>query len=231
MVAPRALLTGGLAALLLAGGLAALAARSAPDGSGASGTSLERLDTYGRVPEFALTERSGRRVGRDDLRGFVWVVDFVYTECTESCPLLSLEMSRLQAEFADADLRLVSITVDPRHDSPAVLRRYAERYGASPRWLFLTGDTQAIYCLASRGFHLSVVDQAATAPIDCGATVRLGPARAWASHGSRGLIVHSDRVALVDRAARIRAYHRPSDPESLGRLRANLRRLLAKPRP
>ena len=193
---------------------------------------LEQLGDYGRVPPFALTERSGRRVTLDDLRGVVWVADFIYTECTESCPTQSLEFTRLQSEFAGAaDLRLVSITVDPQHDTPEVLRRYAERCGSGDRWWFLTGDKPDIYCLAQQGFRLSVVDTAAAAPPTCGRALRLGPAPAWASHGSKGLVMHSARAVLVDRTARIRAYHLATEPESMKSLRANLRRLLAEASP
>jgi protein SCO1/2 len=193
---------------------------------------LEQLGDYGRVPPFALTERSGRRITLDDLRGLVWVADFIYTECTESCPTQSLEFARLQREFAGAtDLRLVSITVDPEHDTPEVLRRYAERYGSGDRWWFLTGDKTDIYCLAQQGFRLSVVDPAAPAPPTCHQALRLGPAPAWASHGSKGLVMHSARAVLVDRAARIRAYHLATEAESMKSLRANLRRLLAEASP
>ncbi|OLC34259.1 MAG: hypothetical protein AUH81_12650 [Candidatus Rokubacteria bacterium 13_1_40CM_4_69_5] len=204
-----------------------LARRTAP---AASEATLEALGTYGVVPSFTLTERSGRRVSRDDLRGLVWVVDFIYTECTETCPTQSLQLARLQREFQDAaDLRLVSITVDPEHDTPEVLARYAVRYGAGDRWWFLTGDKRDIYCLAQQGFHLGVVDPAAPAPPSCGQALGFGPARAWASHGSKGLVMHSARAVVVDGAARIRAYHLATDAESMARLRTNLRRLLAAP--
>jgi cytochrome oxidase Cu insertion factor (SCO1/SenC/PrrC family) len=190
--------------------------------------SLERIGDYGTVPAFALTERSGRRVTRDDLRGFVWVADFIYTECTESCPAQSLQFARLQQEFAaTADLRLVSITVDPRHDTAEVLRRYAERYGAGDRWWFLTGDKHEIYCLAQQGFHLAAVDPAEPSPPECGRALRFGPAAAWASHGSQGLIMHSARFVLVDRSVHIRAYHLATDAQSLTTLLANVRTLLA----
>ncbi len=193
----------------------------------ATSTDLERLGRYGRVPFFTLTERSGRPVTLDDLRGSIWVADFIYTECTESCPTQSLALARLQREFAGAsDLRLVSITVDPQHDTPAVLRRYAERYGATERWWFLTGDKRAIYCLARDGFRLSVSDPADPGPVPCGALSWLQPAAAWAHHGSRGLVLHSARVAVVDRTGEIRAYHLATDPDSLARLGENLRTLL-----
>jgi protein SCO1/2 len=192
-----------------------------------AGAALEALAVHGTVPRFSLVERSGRRVSRDDLRGLVWVANFIYTECKETCPTQSLQLARLQRDFAGAaDLRLVSITVDPRHDTPEVLRAYAQRYGAGDRWWFLTGEMRATYCLARDGFRLSVVDPSAPAPPECGRAIRLGPAPAWASHGSQGLVMHSARVVLVDRAAAIRAYHLATDPESMERLRANLRRLL-----
>ncbi len=186
------------------------------------------LGVYGEVPDFTLVERSGRPVRLADLRGKVWLANFVYTECTETCPTQSLQVSQLQREFAgEPDLRLVSITVDPAHDTREVLARYAERYGADPeRWLFLTGPKPAIYALAKDGFKLGVVD-----PNDrstTGGLLRvLEPRSAWATHGSGGLVIHSPRFVLVDRAARVRAYHRPDEPESLARLRENLRALLA----
>lgn len=195
------------------------------------GVSLERIGDYGIVPSFALTERSGRRITRDDLRGLVWIADFIYTECTESCPAQSLQFARLQKEFAGAtDLRLVSITVDPRHDTPEVLRRYAARYGAGDRWWFLTGDKHAIYCLAQQGFHLAAVDPAEPSPPACGRALRFGPAAAWASHGSQGVVMHSARFVLVDRAGHIRAYHLATDAPSLATLTENVRALLAEKR-
>ena len=214
--------------LVVAAVAAVWSARGGREEGPSGQTTLERLDVYGQLPRFSLTERSGRRIGLEDLRGFVWVADFIYTECKETCPTQSLEISRLQAELAgSADLRLVSITVDPKHDTPEVLRRYAERYGATDRWLFLTGDKREIYCLAKQGFRLAVEDPAASEPIECGAAFRLGPRPAWASHGSGGLIMHSARLVLVDRAVRIRAYHLATDRESMKRLRTNVRRLLA----
>jgi protein SCO1/2 len=181
---------------------------------------------YGEVPDFALMERTGRTVTRADLLGKVWLATFIYTECTETCPLQSAQVARLQAEFgAQPDLVLVSITVDPERDTPAILRAYAERYGADPaRWWFLTGDKRAIYRLATEGFRLGIVDPDDP---DQTRTLRwLGPVPAYATHGSKGLVMHSSRFVLVDRRAQVRAYHLPDDPQSLDRLRQNLRILL-----
>lgn len=214
--------------VIVAGVLATSVVHRARSASPPAEVTLERLDRYGRVPAFSLTERSGRPITRDDLLGRVAVVDFIYTECTETCPTQSLQLAQLQNEFADArDLRLVSITVDPEHDSPQVLARYAARYGAGDRWWFLTGDQHAIYCLAKNGFHLSVVDPSVTHPPSCGSAFRFGPAPAWGSHGSKGLIMRSARLVLVDRAGEIRAYHLATDAEAFEHMKTNLRRLLA----
>jgi cytochrome oxidase Cu insertion factor (SCO1/SenC/PrrC family) len=127
---------------------------------------LDQLGNFGVVPEFTLTERSERRVTRNDLLGRVWVVNFFYASCLDTCPLQSAEMANLQRDLADApDVRLVSISVDPDHDTPESLRAYAQRFGADPeRWLFLTGDKAAIVRLAQDGFHLSVVAPGAAPP-------------------------------------------------------------------
>lgn len=229
MPVPRRPLLWGLA-LLLVSGAAAVAAwgwlglRPVRDTNPAS---LETLGVYGEVPDFVLTERSGRRITRADLIGRVWIANFIYTECKETCPLQAAKLARLQAEFAgEPDLRLVSISVDPEHDTPTVLARYAERYEADPaRWLFLTGDKRAIYHLAKDGFRLGVVD-----PDDQAKARRrlpwLEPAPAWATHGSNGLVIHSSRFVLVDRQERIRAYHLPDDEASLERLRQNVKIVL-----
>lgn len=190
-------------------------------------STLEDLEIYGTVPPFSLIERSGRPITLKDLQGRVWVANFIYTQFTETCPTQSLQISRLQMEFpTEPDLRLVSITVDPERDTSEVLKRYAERYQADPeRWVFLTGPKRAIYNLAADGFKLSVVD-----PDDpkqtSGMLPFLGPRPAFVTHGSKGLVIHSSRFVLVDRHARIRAYHQPIDQESLERLRRNLRMLL-----
>ena len=218
--------TFGTAALAIVAAFAVHASRST---GRPEAVSLERLGHYGRVPAFSLTERSGRHIGRDELLGHVGLIDFIYTECTETCPTQSLRFAQIQKRFAEArDLRLVSITVDPQHDTPEVLARYAARYGADERWWFLTGDQRDIYCLARDGFHLSVVDSSTGQPPSCGSVWQLGPAPAWAHHGSKGLIMHSARLVLVDRTGEIRAYHLATDVDAGETLEANLRTLLGK---
>jgi len=121
---------------------------------------LEGLTVLGTVPDFSLIQRDGRRVTLADFRGKVWIANFIYTHCTDTCPLQSAQMARLQEELrGEPDVRFVSITVDPELDTPEVLSEYANRFGADrDHWLFLTGEKRALYALAMEGFHLGVAD-------------------------------------------------------------------------
>lgn len=170
---------------------------------------LEELARYGPAPDFSLVERSGRPVSAGDLRGRVWIADFIYTTCQDTCPLQSRSMAALQADLkGHGDLRSVSITVDPLTDSTALLAAYAERYRADPdRWLFLTGEVEQIRRIIQDGFRLSA------APVD-GAT-------------PDPVVFHSSRFVLVDRDGEIRGYYDSNDPQALRRLRDNARGLLA----
>ena len=168
------------------------------------------LQQLGTLPAFDLTERRQVPLRLDDLRGKVWVADFMYTSCLEICPLQSAEMARLQAAFADySDLRLVSFSVDPERDTPVVLSAYAEKFQADPkRWLFATGEPDAIARLAQEGFRLSAASYVS------------------GDEGQDDTFIHSNRFVLVDRQGRIRGYYRSTDPDDLVRLRRDLTVLL-----
>src|SRR5262245_19187202 len=126
------------------------------------GAFAARLPVYASVPDFTLTDQRGRPVRKADLEGKVWIASLIFTTCHNECPLMTAEMAQLQSDLAYVpDLRLVSISVDPDRDTPAVLSEYAERFNADPqRWFFLTGDKRTIYRLASEGFRLGIVDPA-----------------------------------------------------------------------
>lgn len=104
------------------------------------------------APDFALTDQDGQTVQLSSLRGKVVVLDFIYTRCPGPCPLLSRKFAHLQKQLRDGSadrVMLLSITIDPEHDTPAVLREYARRYQADTRgWKFLTGSTADIINVA-----------------------------------------------------------------------------------
>ena len=169
------------------------------------------LPVYGPVGEFTLIERSGQPFNRSALKGRVWIVNFFFSNCTEVCPRTMPELARLQAAMADkTEVRLVSITVDPEHDTPAVLAEFAQRFDeAQPgRWYFLTGDRQTIYDLSLKTFHLAVeaVPLYQRGPYDDG-------------------FLHDTHFVLVDRQGQIRGYYDPFDAEAMARLLQDVRSL------
>lgn len=189
-----------------------------------------KLPAYGAVPDFSLVERSGRAVTRANLLGKVSVVNFFYTRCTDSCPLQSAHLARLQADLGGApELLLVSITVDPDHDDRNALVSYAAGFHADPnRWLFLTGPRLDIYRLAVNGFHLAVI--AARPSLFATVLAWIGPPTVWAHEDGASpkiiRLVHASRFALVDRQAQIRGYFDGADWSDVERLRDVLGRLL-----
>lgn len=166
-------------------------------------------DRYGQVADFTLTERSGKQVQHADLHDKVWVAAFVFTRCAGPCTQISGSMARLQKELADEkDVVLVSFTVDPDYDTPEVLRDYAQRFGAEPdRWLFLTGKREAMHQLIRESFHLGV--EKATGTPQAGNEV-----------------VHSSRLAVVDRRGEIRGYYDGKDENDLARLKTKVAELV-----
>jgi protein SCO1/2 len=160
----------------------------------------------GRVPDFSLIDQEGRAFGLQELRGSVWIANFIFTRCAGQCPLMSARMEALQQALQDAPgVRFVSFTVDPEHDRPETLLRYARQYAASDRWRFLTGSTAAIHGLARDGFHLAVSEEGTP----------------------EEPITHSVRLVLVDREGMIRGAYDAMDPAAVRQLEADARGLEA----
>jgi len=106
------------------------------------------------APEFTLTKQDGKRVNLNELRGKVIAITFIFASCADTCPLLTAKMVGIQNKLGSAfgpEVRFLSITVDPEHDTPEILARYAEAYKAnSVGWAFLTGTPAEIREVAKR---------------------------------------------------------------------------------
>ena len=166
-------------------------------------------EDFGPLPAFSLTERSGQPVDLENLRGKIWVASFLFTRCAGPCLQIAGNMARLQHDLADvADLRLVSFTVDPEYDTPAILSAYAARFQADPaRWLFLTGEPNLVYDLLRHGFKVGVESTQ-------GAERKPGNEK-----------THSTKLVLLDRRGHIRGYFDGTDPLALEQLVKEVRLL------
>ena len=148
------------------------------------------LPVIGRVADFSLTNQFGQTISLAHLRGKVWVADIIFTRCPGPCATMTQRMSELQAALPPSQpVQLVSLTTDPEFDTPAVFKKYAERFKAQPdRWHFLTGTKADLVKLAVNSLKLTVLDQEEvrrTSPND--------------------LFIHSTIFVVVDKQGRLRA--------------------------
>ena len=156
------------------------------------------------VPDFSLTTQQGEPLALSDMKGKIWVADFIFTNCPTICPAMTQEMARLQSEFVADPIYFVSFSVDPERDTSRVLSRYAKAYGADDRrWHFLTGNKADIYELAADGFSLA------------------------AGHNGTELL-HSTRFVLVTPDGNIYDYYDSRSKPALLRLRRDIKMLLEK---
>ena len=151
-----------------------------------------QLRRFTIVPPFTLTERSGKNITNHDLAGKIWVADFIYTTCPGPCPIITASMAKLQEAVAhDPRVQLVSFTVDPQTDTPAVLAAYAGKFGADPyRWWFLTGPEKPLYELIQNGFYQVVQDNRDQPPQE-----------------GQFQVTHSTKMVLVDGDGTVRGFY------------------------
>lgn len=142
------------------------------------------LVEIGPVPGFELMDQNDKKISNKDYLGKVYVVEFFFTTCPTICPKMNQSMMVLQETFyGNPNFGLASITIDPEHDTAAVLKEHANLLGVKHyNWHFLTGDKEYIYNLANKGFNLY----------------------AGENNKAAGGFEHSGLFALVDKDGKIR---------------------------
>ena len=115
-----------------------------------------KLITIGSAPKFELTNQDNSKVSNDTYKGKVYVLEFFFTTCPSICPKMNLSMLEIEKTFfGNPNFGIVSITIDPNHDTPQVLKDHAKLLGVkSSNWNFLTGDKATIMDLSNKGFNL-----------------------------------------------------------------------------
>jgi protein SCO1 len=150
------------------------------------------LPVYGQIADFTLTNEDGAVTTLANLTNHVWVADIIFTRCAGPCPRMTAQMKSVQDNLpSDNPARFVTLTTDPDYDSPKILKRYGERYGADfDRWIFLTGTKAEIAGLAANSLKLGSTP---IAPAD--------------QKNSADLFIHTTLFVLVDKQARLRGIY------------------------
>ena len=179
-------------------------------------TYIERNGENAKVPAFSFTDQNGKTITNKDYEGKVYVVEFFFTTCPDICPIMNENMVKLQNEFlGNPKVGMASFTIDPSHDTPEVLKKYAQDYGITKlQWHLLTGEREEIFKLANEGFNLYVAETA----------------------DDRGGFEHSGFFALIDQEGNIRSrkdendnpliYYDGLDLKNIQMLKEDIRKLL-----
>lgn len=163
---------------------------------------------YYQVPDFNFTNQDGEETSFEDFKGKIVVVDFFFTSCPTICPLMTREMERLQMQLDDPaykNVRFLSHTVDPRHDTPEVLKEFAKKNNADPnRWTFVTGDQQKIFDQGFKGYMISAQEDSTAA----------------------GGFLHSSYFILIDPDRHVRGYYDGTSSKEVDDLVGDIKMLL-----
>ena len=159
------------------------------------------LPISGSVPDFEFTDSNGKIITLEDMKGKVWVADFIFTTCTMACPIMTGNMNIIHKTFKDDNnVRIVSISVYPEYDTSDILKEYASRYNANTnRWHFLTGPEESVKKIIKTGFKIGDYED---------------------------IIFHSEKFALVDISGNIRGYYSGMKTEDMSQLTKDINKLL-----
>lgn len=160
-----------------------------------------RPDAFPSAPDFAFVDQDGRAFSSKDLLGKVWIGDFFFTSCAGTCPMMSAKMAKLQKELPG--VQLVSFSVDPAHDTPAILKGYGAGFGADfGRWHFLATDLNGVFDVA-QAFGLTEPDAKRGQPL-----------------------THSEKFVLVDGQYRVRGVYSSLEEKEMKQLAEDARGIL-----
>ncbi|MEK0442464.1 MAG: hypothetical protein RL403_1442 [Bacteroidota bacterium] len=162
---------------------------------------------YHSIAEFAFVNQLGDTIRKEDMAGKVYVADFFFTTCPTICPVMKKEMLRVYEQFkGDSNFRILSHTIDPTHDTQAVLQDYADKLGVpdAATWNFLTGDQEKIFEIGQTSYLTTTM----------------------ADELEPGGFLHSGAFLLVDQQGRIRGVYDGTKTEQVDRLLADIPKLL-----
>jgi len=161
---------------------------------------------YATIPPFSFTDQERKTITEQNLNGKIYVADFFFTSCPSICPVMQRNMLTVfKAYEGKQDFKLVSFTIDPRHDTIPVLKTYAEKLGAkADQWYFLLGKKEEVYQLAEKNYLVSVSEDG-RAP---------------------GGFVHQGWLVLVDKKGRVRGAYDGTDKKQVQQLIADVQVLM-----
>ena len=140
-----------------------------------------------QIPDFSFINQDSVAVTQKDFEGKIYVADFFFTSCPTICPVMKTQMLRIYERFkTNSDVKLLSHSIDPTHDTPANLRTYVTRLGVNtPQWQFVTGDRKKLFEIGEKAYMVTTK----------------------ADSTVEGGLLHSGAFLLVDKKRQIRGQY------------------------
>ncbi|WP_338870204.1 SCO family protein [Spirosoma sp. SC4-14] len=160
---------------------------------------------YPTIPDFQFTNQDGKPITQQDFAGKIYVADFFFVTCPTICPVMKRNMLDVYRAYKDSpDVRILSHTIDPEHDTPAVLKEYATELGVTnPMWQFVTGDKEKIYDIGQEHYLVT----------------------AKADSTVQGGYIHSGAFVLIDKDRHVRGMYDGTTKEGTVKLIADIEKL------
>lgn len=161
---------------------------------------------YATIPPFSFVDQNRETITEKNLDGKIYVADFFFTSCPSICPPMQRNMLTVAKAYeGKKDFKLVSFTIDPRHDTIPVLKQYADKLGAkSDQWYFLLGKKEEVYQLAEKNYLVSVAE----------------------NKDAPGGYVHQGWLVLVDKKGRVRGAYDGTDEKQVKQLIVDVKVLM-----
>lgn len=165
---------------------------------------------YHQIPDFAFVNQDGDTLTQEFFKGKIYIADFFFTTCPTICPIMKTQMLRIHEKFEnEPGLGILSHTIDPRHDSVAVLKKYKDKLGVKDnQWQFVTGEQEKIYEIAQKSYMVSALEDSTAV--------------------DEGGFVHSGAFVLVDQNRRIRGVYDGTKEIEVNKLIKDIELLLKK---
>ncbi len=168
----------------------------------------QMVDTvYQTIPDFKFVNQYGDTITQKNLKGDIYVADFFFTTCPSICPIMHRNMLKVYNEFKSVpDFKIISHTIDPKHDSVAVMKKYADKLGISgSSWWLLQGNKEKTYELGQKNYLVAVKQD----------------------DGTPGGYVHQGWFVLVDKQKRIRGYYDGTEEKQVAKMIEDIKILRA----
>lgn len=158
-----------------------------------------------KIPDFNFVNQDGLPLNGDFVKGKIWVAHYFFVSCPTICPVMVANMKVVQRAYRRAnDVRMISLTVDPKHDSIPVLKKYAvAKHIYTRQWQLGTADKKELYQFARKGLYIIATE----------------------GDGGANDFIHSDRLVLIDQNRYIRGYYDGLDRSDIEQLIKDIGRL------